>query len=93
MHSGPIFAQGQKLYQAIVAKNEIYYTRWRGVQLAQLPDWAAKVPGVENARAAKEAQMDKAIADDEAWIDALRQPAPHVFKLTPVPDNVHIPPS
>ena len=84
MHKGPIFAQGQKLYQAIVAKNEIYYTRWRGVQLARLDDWMAKVPGIDDARTAEEARLDKLISDDEAAIDFLRKPVPHVFKLTPV---------
>lgn len=85
MRKGPIFDQGQKLYQAIVAKNEVYYTRWRGVQIARLDGWIAKVPGIEDARTAELARMDKIIADDEAKIDELRKPVPHVFKLTPVP--------
>jgi lysophospholipase L1-like esterase len=82
-HKGPIGAQCQKLYQAIVAKNEAYYTRWRGVQLARIEKWMAAVPGVEEARTAEEARLDKVIADDEATIASLAKPAPHVWKIIP----------
>lgn len=83
VRQGPIYDQGQLLLQAVMDKNDAYYNRWRNVQLYQPPPWL-KGPGVENARAAEIARLDKVVSDAEASIETLRKPAPHIFRLDPV---------
>jgi lysophospholipase L1-like esterase len=41
--SGPIWEQGNKVLQAINAKNQIVHGRFRGVLMFQAPDWLADV--------------------------------------------------
>lgn len=41
--SGPIWEQGKKVFDAINAKNQIVHGRFRGVIMAQVPDWLADV--------------------------------------------------
>ena len=79
--AGPITRQGQELLKHIKEKDELFYSRWRKVQLFEVPDWARKPAGV---RTAELARLDQKIAETEAQIETLRQPHPHHFELKPV---------
>jgi hypothetical protein len=88
---GPIYDQGQKILQAVLDKNDVFFKRWRNVQLSPAPPpgtSAADARKLDAAHAAEVkpqlAQLDKTIADDEQAIRTLCQPTPHVFKLEPV---------
>jgi hypothetical protein len=41
--AGPVWEQGQKVFEAINAKNRIVHGRFRGVVMFQPPDWLADV--------------------------------------------------
>jgi len=79
---GPITDQAQHVLQLVVDKNNAYFSRWRTVQLFQLPDWV-NGPALEENRTAEIARRDHQIADLEAGIDAARQPTSHHFELKP----------
>lgn len=79
--TGPIYEQGQKVFNAINAKNKIVHGRFRGVLMFNPPDWLADV--------AKERQpmelakrMDK-INAMQADVYKLAQPVSHHFELKP----------
>jgi len=87
MRRGPIYAQGQKLLQAVEAKNDAFFNRWRTVQIGGAPapgtsadDLAAHAAEVK----AELPKLDQAIAGQEAVIHGLCQPVAHVFRLEPV---------
>ena len=82
--SGPITRQAQQVLAQIVRKNDLFFTRWRQVQLFDFPGWA-KSPQAESLRAAELARLDQQIAESELLIETLRKPKPHHFQLTPVP--------
>ncbi len=83
VRQGPIYEQEQQLLKAVIAKNDAYFQRWRNVQVFEFPDWA-KGPSIDGMRQAELTKQDAAIAADEANIETLRKPVPHVFKLVPV---------
>ena len=83
LQAGPITAQAEKLFDAIMAKNNLFFQRWRGTQLFAVPDWLKEDAGVEPARQKELARLDAEIVKSEQAIQALRVPVPHVFKLTP----------
>lgn len=68
----PMLDQAMTVLALVFKKNEIYFNRWRNVQLSQNPD------------AAKLAELDQQIAECEAKINEARQPKPHHFELKPV---------
>jgi lysophospholipase L1-like esterase len=76
--SGPIKAQGLKVLELVFKKNDVFFNRWRNVQLYQLPDWAKDA---EKGRAAECARLDQEIAGLEAQIDAARKIKTHHFEL------------
>jgi lysophospholipase L1-like esterase len=82
-NAGPITKQGQELLKLIYQKNNVYFDRWRKVQLYVFPDWA-QIPEVENRRATELSRMDQKIAEAEAQIEQLRKPKLHHFELKPV---------
>lgn len=82
MQAGPITAQSCKLFETVMDKNTLFSTRWRNVQLADIPGWL-KGPGSDALRSAEMARMDKLIIEKEQAIDALRKTTPHVFVLRP----------
>ena len=78
--AGPITKQAQEVLTQVFNKNNLYFQRWRNIQLYEFPGWAQS-PEVESKRAAELARLDAQIAQTEAQIDAVRQPKSHHFEL------------
>jgi len=78
--AGPITEQGRQLLRLVVEKNNVFYKRWRDVQLYPLPTWA-QCPESEAGRSAEVARLDREIAGQEARIDEVRRPKPHQFTV------------
>jgi len=78
--NGPITKQSRDLLQAIFQKNDLFFNRWRNVQLYGFPNWV-KGPEVESRRAAELQRMDGEIKTAEAKIESLRKPVSHRFEL------------
>jgi hypothetical protein len=78
--AGPITKQAQEVLTLVFKKNDVFFHRWRTVQLSEFPSWAPS-PEVERIRAAELARLDSQIAEFEAQIDAARKPKPHHFEL------------
>jgi lysophospholipase L1-like esterase len=81
--AGAITKQAEKVLGLVFQKNNLYYTRWRNVQLYLFPEWA-RGGDVESKRAAELARLDQQIAEDEKEIDAARKPVAHRFEIKPV---------
>ena len=79
---GPITAQGRELLKEIFAKNNLYFDRWRNVQLYSFPGWV-KGSDVEASRQAELKRLDGEIASAEAAIEATRKPKTHHFEVKP----------
>ena len=77
---GPITKQSREVLRLVFAKNDMFFHRWREIQLFNFPDWA-KGPELEAKRTAEIARFDQEIAKLEAQIDAARQPKPHHFEV------------
>ncbi len=69
--STPNTVQALQVLDLVFKKNNVYFERWRKVQLANGPQ-------------ERLAELDKQIADFEAQIDAARKPKVHHFELKPV---------
>jgi hypothetical protein len=80
--AGPITAQAQQVFQKVIQKNNLYFTRWRQVQIYQAPAWLQTVE-IETARNVELARLDAQIAALENEINALRKPLPRVWQLSP----------
>jgi lysophospholipase L1-like esterase len=79
LRKGPLFQQGQQVYQMIVAKNNAVHQRFRGVVMFNAPDWLADV-AKERKPAELKKRMDKIQAMQEE-IYKKAQPATHRFEL------------
>ncbi|HTH49567.1 MAG TPA: SGNH/GDSL hydrolase family protein [Candidatus Limnocylindria bacterium] len=79
---GPVTTQGRELLKEVFAKNNLYFDRWRNVQLYSFPGWA-KGPEIEARRNAELKRLDGEIAAAEAGIDATRKPKLHHFEVKP----------
>ena len=77
------FGEVRQLLAAIVAKNDLFFNRWRQVQLAEIPAWIP-AEAVEPARAAKLKELDAKLAEAEAKVNSLRAPKSHQWVLSPV---------
>jgi lysophospholipase L1-like esterase len=67
----PAATQALQVLDLVFKKNQVYYERWRKVQLASgAPE--------------RLAELDRQIADLETQIDRARQPVSHHFELKPV---------
>lgn len=80
--AGPITTQARELLKLVFKKNDVYYDRWRNVQLYSFPKWAQS-KNTESLRKKELARLDRDIAEDEARINDLRQPKVHHFELKP----------
>jgi lysophospholipase L1-like esterase len=78
--AGPITKQAQDVLALIFQKNNLYFDRWRKVQLFDVPTWAQS-PELESRRTAELARLDAQIADAEGQINALRKPKSHHIEL------------
>jgi lysophospholipase L1-like esterase len=78
--AGPITKQAREVLALVFQKNNIYFQRWRAVQLFEFPDWAQK-PEALGVQTAELARLDGQIAEAEAQIDTLRKPKSHHFEL------------
>ena len=67
----PGMQQAKQVLDLVFKKNNVYFDRWRNVQLA-------------NGKPERLAELDKQIADFEAQIDAARQPKTLSFQIKPV---------
>lgn len=74
----PDLAQAEKLRQTIVAKNRLYFYRWRPENETYLFGFRKYEQG-KNAREIP--QFDPLIAEKEKEIAKLRVPVPHVYEL------------
>jgi len=78
--SAPEFAQAEKLRRAIVAKNQLFFHRWRPQNETYLFGFRKH----EQGNNAKEIPMfDPLIEKDEAEIAKLRVPVAHQYELVP----------
>ena len=79
--TGPIYEQGQKVLQAINAKNALNAARF-GVVRFNAPDWLADA--AKERRPAELAKRTERIQEMQANIYKLAQPTSHQWELTPV---------
>jgi hypothetical protein len=79
--AGPIYEQGQRVFNAINAKNQIVHQRFRGVVMFQAPDWLADVAAERKPKELAK-RMDQ-IAAAQAEIYKLALPVKHHFELKP----------
>jgi lysophospholipase L1-like esterase len=78
--AGPITQQARRVLSLVFQKNNLYYNRWRNVQLYTFPDWA-RSPESETRRATELAKLDQQIAQAESEIESARKPIVHHFEL------------
>ncbi|MGE3312089.1 MAG: SGNH/GDSL hydrolase family protein [Limisphaerales bacterium] len=78
---GPVTRQAREVLDLVFQKNNLYFERWRRVQLYSPPDWAAG-PEIEKRRAEELKRIDDEIAGFEARIDAARTPRKHRVAIT-----------
>ena len=81
--AGPITKQAQQVLSLVFEKNNLFFHRWRNVQLFDLPNWA-QGPEVEAKRKLETDRLDRQIAGLEGQIDTARQPKSHHFELKPL---------
>jgi len=80
INAGTITQQGQELLKEIGKKNDLFFKRWRNVQLRSGPGQAPSLE-TDPQRLNGLVQLDQQIAESEAKIDKLRQPRLHHFEL------------
>jgi hypothetical protein len=80
LRSGPEFGQAEQLRVTIVAKNRLYFHRWRPQNETYLFGFRKHEQG-QNAREIP--QFDPLVAAKEKEIAQLRKPQPHLYELTP----------
>ena len=80
LKAGPVSRQAQEVLRMIFEKNNLFFRRWREVQLFDFPGWA-RGPEVESKRAAELSKLDGQITGLEAQIDTARQPKSRRFEL------------
>jgi len=78
--TGPISRQGRDLLALVFRKNDVFFNRWRGVQLQDFPGWA-QGPELDAKRKTELARLDREIAGLEDQINALRVPKTHHFEV------------
>ncbi len=81
--AGPLFDQGNAVFQAIQKKNDLVGQRFFGVVRFTAPDWLADLNGAIAERKPKElAKRMKAIDAAQAEVYKLAKPKPHAFTIT-----------
>src|SRR5262249_46460700 len=82
--SGPEIDQAEKLRQTIIAKNELYFHRWRPQNVTYLFGFRKHEQGNN---AVEIPQFDPLVSEKEKEIAKLRKPVEHVYELVPVKDK------
>ncbi len=77
---GPITKQAREVLSLVFQKNNIFFHRWRDVQLYNFPGWAQSAE-VETKRTEEIKKLDKEIAGLEEKINAARKPKSHHFEI------------
>jgi hypothetical protein len=80
---GPVTRQASEVLSLVFQKNNLYFNRWRGVQLFEFPAWA-RSPETDAMRAAELARLDREISEVQARIETARKPKSHRFAIKPV---------
>jgi hypothetical protein len=75
---GPEIEQAEKLRRAIVAKNALYFYRWRPQNETYLYGFRK---GEQGKNSVEIPQFDPLVAKQEAEIARLRVPVPHTYEL------------
>jgi lysophospholipase L1-like esterase len=78
---GPVWDQGNKVFQAINAKNQMVHQRFRGVVMFNAPDWLADVAAERKPQELKK-RMER-IDAAQAEIYKLVKPVPRKFEVKP----------
>lgn len=78
--AGSVTAQAQEVLRLVFEKNNVFFNRWRNVQLFEFPAWA-KGPESDAKRDAELKRLDDQIVELEKQIDAARQPKLRHFEL------------
>jgi hypothetical protein len=79
---GPIYDQAQKVFQAINAKNQIVHQRFRGVVMANVPDWLADVAAERKPKELN--KRSELINAKQAEIYQLVKPVKHRFEVVKI---------
>ena len=79
LQTGPIFEKGQKIFAAINEKNKMVHARFRGVVMAQIPDWLQDV--AKEMRPAELLKRSEFIQKRQAEIYEMVQPTTWRFEL------------
>jgi lysophospholipase L1-like esterase len=82
LNTGPIFDQGQKVFQMINEKNNLVHHRFRGVVMFNAPDWLADV--VRERKPVELKKLMKKIDSMQEEIYKAVQPKAHRFELKAV---------
>ena len=82
-HAGPITKQAREVLSLVFRKNDLYFNRWRNVQLFDFPNWS-QGPEVEAKRKAETDRLDREIVGLESQINAARKPVIHHFQVKPL---------
>ena len=80
--AGPITAQAREVLKLVFEKNELFFQRWRNIQLYSFPGWAQGAE-VESSRTKALEKMDEQITERETQIEKARKPKSHHFELKP----------
>jgi lysophospholipase L1-like esterase len=81
--AGPIHEQGQKVLDAINAKNNLVHDRFRGVVMFHAPDWLGAGELVAQRKPAELQKRWQQITARQAGIYNLARPVSHQFELKP----------
>ena len=81
---GPITKQAREVLRLVFEKNDVYFNRWRGVQLYSFPGWA-QTPDAEARRTVELQRLDNEVANLEARINEARKPKSHHFEIKSAP--------
>ena len=80
--AGPVTKQSREVLRLVFEKNDLFFRRWREIQLFGFPKWA-QGPETEALRAKALAEIDGQIAQREEEIEKMSQPKSRRFELKP----------
>jgi lysophospholipase L1-like esterase len=81
--AGPVTQQARQVLDLVFQKNNVFFNRWRQVQLFSFPAWA-QLPELETKKTAELVRLDSQLEDLERQIEAARKPKARAFEVMPV---------